>query len=161
MHHDTPPPHPPMHCMALYCLWHPDTVTACLHTLLVWPRLLLIPFTYITRFTSTYCNPFPPVLPTSFLRSNSCTKSRQKSQEFSSLLFTVTSAAMPWDFYFFKLMQPLTVSTVQLLYTVKEKGRKPDRKPYLPSLWFKKSAFRNLKSENSHVGSWIRLYCKH
>jgi len=27
-------------------------------------------------------------------------------------------------------MQPLTVSTVQLLYTVKEKGGKPNRKPY-------------------------------
>jgi len=27
-------------------------------------------------------------------------------------------------------MQPLTVSTVQLLCTVKEKGGKPDRKPY-------------------------------
>jgi hypothetical protein len=28
---------------------------------------------------------------------------------------------------------------VQLLYTVKEKGRKPDRKPYPPFLWFTKS----------------------
>jgi hypothetical protein len=33
-------------------------------------------------------------------------------------------------FCFFKLTQPLTVSTVHLLYTVKEKGEKPDRKPY-------------------------------
>jgi hypothetical protein len=32
--------------------------------------------------------------------------------------------------YFFKLTQPLTVSTVQSLYTVKEKGGKPYRKPY-------------------------------
>jgi hypothetical protein len=32
--------------------------------------------------------------------------------------------------YFFKLTQPLTASTVQLLYTVKEKGEKPYRKPY-------------------------------
>jgi hypothetical protein len=30
----------------------------------------------------------------------------------------------------FKLSQPLTVSSVQLLYNVKEKGGKPDRKPY-------------------------------
>jgi hypothetical protein len=30
------------------------------------------------------------------------------------------------DFYFFKLTQPLTVSTVQLLHTVKENGGKPD-----------------------------------
>jgi hypothetical protein len=29
------------------------------------------------------------------------------------------------DFYFFKLTQPLTVFTVQLLYTVKEKEGKP------------------------------------
>ncbi len=41
---------------------------------------------------------------------------------FSSLLFTVTSSALPCDLYFFKLTQPLTVSTVQSLYTVKEKG---------------------------------------
>jgi len=34
-------------------------------------------------------------------------KSR-KSLEFSSLLFTVTYTALHWDFYFFKLMQPLT-----------------------------------------------------
>jgi hypothetical protein len=50
---------------------------------------------------------------------------------------TVISTALPWDFYFFKLTQPLTVSTVQ--YSEKEKGGKPDRKPYPPSLWFKKS----------------------
>jgi hypothetical protein len=40
----------------------------------------------------------------------------------------------------FKLTQPLTVSTVQFPYTVKEKGGKPDRKPYLLSLSF---GFRN------------------
>ncbi len=34
------------------------------------------------------------------------------------------------DLYFFKLTQPLTGSTVHLLYMVKEKGGKPDRKPY-------------------------------
>ncbi len=61
-----------------------------------------------------------------------------KPKEISSLLFTFTSTALPWDFYFFKLSQPLTVSTVQLLYTIKETGGKPDRKPYPPSLWFKK-----------------------
>ncbi len=33
-------------------------------------------------------------------------------------------------FYFFKLTQPLTYSTVQLQYAVEEKGRKPDRNPY-------------------------------
>jgi hypothetical protein len=45
-------------------------------------------------------------------------------------------------------MQPLTVSTGQLLYTVKEKGGKSDRKPY--SLPFGlKNPYKNLKSENS------------
>jgi hypothetical protein len=32
--------------------------------------------------------------------------------------------------YFLKLAQPLTVYTVRTLYTVKEKGKKPDRKPH-------------------------------
>jgi hypothetical protein len=45
-------------------------------------------------------------------------------------------------------MQPLTVSTVQLLYTVKEKGGKPDRKPY-PIPYGLCNPYRNLKSENS------------
>jgi hypothetical protein len=56
------------------------------------------------------------------------------------MLFRVNSTALPRDFYFFKLTQPLTVSTVQLLYMVKEKREKPDRKPY---------QCRNIKSENS------------
>ncbi len=47
------------------------------------------------------------------------------------------------DFYFSKLTQPLTVSRVRLLYTVKEKGGKT----IPPTLWFKKSI--NLKSKNS------------
>ncbi len=38
-----------------------------------------------------------------------------QTKVFSFLLFTVTSAALPWDFYFFKLTQPHTVSRVQLL----------------------------------------------
>jgi len=71
---------------------------------------------------------------------NSWTKSRQKSSEFSSLLFTVTSTALPWDFYFFKLTQPLTVS-------VKVKGGKPDRTKYPPPYGLK-NTYRNLKSEN-------------
>ncbi len=40
--------------------------------------------------------------------------------------YSVTSTALPRDFYFFKLTQPLTVSTVQL----QEKGGKIERKPY-------------------------------
>jgi len=51
-------------------------------------------------------------------------------------------------FFFFKLMAPLTVSTVQLLYSVKEKGGKPDRKPYhIP--YDLRNPSRKLKSENS------------
>ncbi len=41
--------------------------------------------------------------------------------------------ALPSDFCFFKLKQPLTVSTVQLLFTV-ENGGKPDRKTIAPPL---------------------------
>ncbi len=83
-------------------------------------------------------------------RPNSWTNPRQKSWEFSFLLFTITSTDLPWYFYFFKLTQPLTVSTVQLqlLYIVKEKGGKPDRKLYtLP--YGLRNPYRNLKYENS------------
>ncbi len=45
-------------------------------------------------------------------------------------------------------MQPLTVSTAQLPYTVKEKGGKPDRKPY-PLPCSLRNPSRNLKAENS------------
>jgi hypothetical protein len=45
-------------------------------------------------------------------------------------------------------MQPLIVSTVQLLYAVKEKGGKPDRKPY-PLPYGLRNPYRNLKYENS------------
>ncbi len=81
------------------------------------------------------------------LRLNSWTKYRQKSEEFSSLLFPVTSTALPWELYFFKLTQSLTVSTVQLLYTVKEKGGNLIEN-HTPSLWFK-NPYRNFKSEKS------------
>ncbi len=82
------------------------------------------------------------------LRPNSWTKSRQKSWEFFSLLFTVTSTALPWDLYFFKLTQPLTVSRGQLLNIVKEKRDKPDRKPY-PFPYGLRNPYRILKSKNS------------
>ncbi len=66
-----------------------------------------------------------------------------------SLLLTVTSTtALPWDVYFFKITEPLTVSTVQLLYTRKDKGGKSDRKPY-PFPYGLRNSYRNLKSENS------------
>ncbi len=74
------------------------------------------------------------------VRPNSWTQSRHKSQEFSPLLFTVPSTALPCDFYYLKLTQPLTVSTVQLLYMhCKGERRKTWYKTILPSLWFKKS----------------------
>jgi hypothetical protein len=50
-------------------------------------------------------------------------------------------------FLFFKLTQALTVSRGLLLYTVKEKGGKPDRKPY-PLLFGLRNPYKNLKSEN-------------
>jgi hypothetical protein len=58
----------------------------------------------------------------------------------------------------------LCISTVQLLYTIKEKGGKPDRKP-CPVPFVIRNPHRNLKSENcQHYAqkpqrncSWIRL----
>ncbi len=54
--------------------------------------------------------------------------------------YSTLPTALPWDFYFFKITQPLTVSA-------KKKGGKLDRKLYpLPyALW---NPYRNLKSEN-------------
>ncbi len=48
----------------------------------------------------------------------------------NSLLFPVTSTALPWDFLSPIPRNLLQVSTVQLLYTVEEKGGKADKKPY-------------------------------
>jgi hypothetical protein len=78
------------------------------------------------------------------LRPNSWTKFRQK-------LFTVTSTALPWGEISISsnsrtLLQFLC--TVQLLYTVREKGGNPDRKPY-PLPYSLRNPYRNLKSENS------------
>ncbi len=66
-------------------------------------------------------------------RPNSWTKSRQNFEEFSSCLFTVTSTALPWDFYFFKLTQPPTYFYSSVIVHCKRK-----RKTIPPSLWFKK-----------------------
>ncbi len=57
-------------------------------------------------------------------RLNSWTKSRQ---EFSSLLFTVTSHSFVLRFQF---LQTHATSYVKLLCTLKERGGYPDRKPY-------------------------------
>jgi hypothetical protein len=48
--------------------------------------------------------------------------------------------------FLFKLKQPLAYfcSSFTVLYTVKKKEGKPDRKPY-PSLWCKKSKQRTFK----------------
>ncbi len=52
-------------------------------------------------------------------------------------------------YLFVKLTQPLTVSTVQLLYTVKKKRRKPARKKYsLPYGLRNPYKNRNRKLEN-------------
>jgi hypothetical protein len=56
--------------------------------------------------------------------------------------------ALPWDFYFFKLTQPVTVSRGHLMYTFKEKGGKPDRKSY-PLPYGLRNPYRNHRSENS------------
>ncbi len=68
------------------------------------------------------------------------------------VLFAIHShlycTALAGDFYFFKLKQPPTVSRVKYLYTVEEKGGKPERKPY-PLSYGIRNPYRNLKSENS------------
>ena len=83
------------------------------------------------------------------LRPNSWTKPRQKSWEFSTLQFTVTSTAFRWYVFFFKLTQPLTVSNSASLYTAQEKGGKPDRKAHPFPYGGLRNPYRNLKSENS------------
>jgi hypothetical protein len=62
-------------------------------------------------------------------RLTSWTKSRQKKVLRVFLLAIHSHLSFPWDFYLFKLKQPFIVSTVPLLYTVKKKAGKPDRKP--------------------------------
>jgi hypothetical protein len=66
-------------------------------------------------------------------------------------LIAIHSHLYSFAFHFFKLTQPLTISTVhrvQLLYTVKETRGKPDRKPY-PLFYGLRNPYSNLKSENS------------
>ncbi len=62
------------------------------------------------------------------------------------------------DFYFFKLMQPLAVSSVRLLYTVKEKRGKPDRKSH-PLPYGLRNPHINLKSENSQYSQKPQRNC--
>jgi hypothetical protein len=50
-------------------------------------------------------------------------------------------------FIFLKLTQPLTASTVQLLFTVKEKGGKTDKKKSYSLPYGLRNPYRNLKSE--------------
>jgi hypothetical protein len=72
-----------------------------------------------------------------------------QSWEFSSLLFTVSSTALPWDFYFFKLTQPLTVSVKDaLLYGLiwlKKSIQKPQVKKILRK---KRLRFSSLRGAN-------------
>jgi hypothetical protein len=49
---------------------------------------------------------------------------------------------------FFLQTYTISISTVKLLYTVKEKGGKPVRKPYLLS-YILRNPYINIKSENS------------
>ncbi len=77
-------------------------------------------------------------------RPNFSTKSIQKSEDFPPC-YSQSPTALPWDFLFF---QTHATSCVKLLYTVKEKGGKPDRKPY-PLPYSLRNPYRNLKSEKS------------
>jgi hypothetical protein len=58
---------------------------------------------------------------------------------------------LPGDLFFFNLTQPLTCSfysSVTVQYIEKDKGGKPDRKPF-PHPYGLRNPSRNLKSENS------------
>ncbi len=57
-------------------------------------------------------------------------------QSFAPCYSQVTSTALPWDLQYISSNSRnlLRISTVQLLYTVKEKGAKPDRKPFKKSI---------------------------
>ncbi len=80
---------------------------------------------------------------TTVRRPNSWTKSKQSLNIFPPCYSQPPlHTALPWDFYFFKLTQPLTVS-------VKEKGGTPDIKPPYPLPYGLRNLHRNLKSENS------------
>ncbi len=63
----------------------------------------------------------------------------KKSSEFSSLLFTVISTALPWDLY---------SSNSRNFLQFQEKGGKLDRKFY-PLPFGLRNTYRNIKSENS------------
>jgi hypothetical protein len=65
-------------------------------------------------------------------------------------LYTAEAALLDeiWTIVLGLFTQPLTVFTVQLLYTVKEKGGRPDRKSY-PLPYSFRNPYRNLNSENT------------
>ncbi len=98
------------------------------------------------------------------LRPNSWTQFRQKSKEFSSLLFTVI-CSFALRFLFLQTHATSYSFLNWLLYTVNEKGGKTYRKPY--PRYGLSNPYRNLKSENSLkimprnlneiVRLWIRL----
>jgi hypothetical protein len=73
------------------------------------------------------------------IRGRNIGKNPEKSLKSFHHCYSQSPTALPWDFCLFKLSQPLKVSTVQLLYTVKDNGGKPDKKTTPPSFWFKKS----------------------
>jgi hypothetical protein len=77
------------------------------------------------------------------LRPNSWTKSRQKSSEFSSLLFKINSIQLWLEILFLQTHTASYSFYSVLLYTVKETG-KPDGKPHPLSCGFRIMP-RNLK----------------
>ncbi len=92
------------------------------------------------------CSPFQWIWKRSTHEAEYLDEIQTKSEEFSSLLLKVPSTALPWDFYFFKLTQPLTVSAVRYCtYTLQDKGGKSDRKPHPLT----RNPYRNLKFGNS------------
>ncbi len=122
-----------------YCLCLSYTRGGYFHCLFVTPVKIIRGLSYIARYSNIAFVSVTPAVEKS--PSGRILGRNPDKRKFSSLLFTITSTALPWDFYFFKPTQPLTVS-------VKEKGVKSDRKPY-PLPYGLRNPYRNIKPGNS------------
>ncbi len=122
---------------------------------------LSIQYAGMDRPSRTKSHPAGPFSSSQPARPNSWTKYGQKSSEFSSLLFTVTSTTLHWDFYFLKLIQLPTVSYSSATIHCKAERRKSRYNPIPPSLWFKKSIQKPQTWELSRLCPEIstKLYC--
>ncbi len=109
---------------------------------------------FITSFVESMASIFSPCNNIILYELNEVNRGRilgrnpDKSLESFPPCYSQSPLQLCLEIYFFKHTQPLTISTVKLLYIVKEKGGKLDRKPYpLPNGL--SNPYRSLKSKNS------------